>query len=266
MRIFWQSFLDPVTSSAYVVYLSSYLNSISLPSVTVIVQGMTPAVREFGRLSELRCSIVAIDNGIEAEKAGFDAYVMGHFQDPGLYELRSALRIPVTGTGESTLLAASQLGRRLGLITLDDVFCNMHLEQAERYGIGSRIVGCLGMGADPADFSAAFQSDDGAKNRLILTFEKIAKRLIDAGADVIVPAGVLPGLLVGQERGYRIGEIPVVNCAAIALKSAEMWLQIHQATGLEPNRASSFPLASEKARKDFQDLVSRSRLSGMAPS
>ena len=258
MRIFWQSFLDPIANYSYVSHLSNYLNSISLPSVTVIVQGMTPSDREFGRLSELRCSIVAIDNGIEAEKVGYDAYVMGHFQDPGLYELRSTLRIPVVGTGESTLLAASQLGRRLGLVTLDEVFCNMHLEQAERYGIGSRIVGCLGMGSEPADFSAAFQGDCAAENRIVLSFEKVAKRLVEAGADVIVPAGVLPGLLLGRERGYRIGEIPVVNCAAIALKSAEMWLQIHQSTGLEPNRASSFSLASEEARKDFQDLVSRS--------
>lgn len=261
MRIFWQSFLDPTTNSSYISHLSNYLNSISLPSVTVIVQGMTPPDREFGRLSELRCSIVAIDNGIEAENSGYDAFVMGHFQDPGLYELRSTLRIPVVGTGESTLLAASQLGRRLGLITLDEVFCNMHLEQAERYGIGSRIVGCLGMGSDPADFTAAFQGDEGARNRMVSDFEKIAKRLVDAGADVIVPAGVLPGLLLGGERGYRIGEIPVVNCAAIALKSAEMWFQIHQTTGLEPNRAASFSLASEEARKDFQNLVSRARFS-----
>ena len=218
---------------------------------------MTPPDREFGRLSEFRCSIAAVGNGIESEEAGYDAYVMGHFQDPGLYELRSTLRIPVVGPGESTLLAASQLGRRLGLITLDEVFCNMHLEQADKYGIGSRVIGCQSMNADPADFSAAFQGDHEAKSRMILNFEEIAKRLVYIGADVIVPAGVLLGLLISSEKGYRIGRVPVVNCAAIALKSAEMWLQLHQSTGLEPNRASSFALASERARKDFQDLVGR---------
>ena len=259
MRIFWQSFLDPITSASYISYLSNYLNSISLPSVTVVVEGMSPPDREFGRLSEFRCSIVAVENGIEAETNGYDAYVMGHFQDPGLFELRSTLRIPVVGTGESTLLAASQLGRRLGLITLDDVFCNMHLEQAERYGIGSRVVGCLGLGSDPADFSAAFQGDPEARNRMVSKFEKTATRLVKAGADVIIPAGVLPGLLISGKKSYRIGGIPVVNCAAIALKSAEMWLQLYQLTGLEPNRASSFSLASKEARKDFQEFVSRSR-------
>lgn len=259
MRIFWQSFLDPNTSASYMSYLSNYLNSISLPTVSVVVQGMSPPDREFGRLSEFRCSIVAVENGIEAETTGYDAYVMGHFQDPGLFELRSTLRIPVVGTGESTLLAASQLGRRLGLVTIDDVFCNMHLEQADRYGIGSRIVGCLGMGSSPSDFSAAFQGDHEAKNRVMLSFEKTATRLVNAGADVIIPAGVLPGLLISGEQSYRIGGVPVVNCAAIALKSAEMWLQLHRMTGLEPNRTSSFFLASKEARKDFQDLVARSR-------
>ncbi|MDU6138287.1 aspartate/glutamate racemase family protein, partial [Bradyrhizobium sp.] len=119
MRIFWQSFVDASVNAPYMARLSEYLNAIAAPGTSVHVEGISPPDREFGRLAELRCAIQAIDNGIAAEQGGFDAFVMGHFQDPGLYELRSALDIPVIGTGEATLLAASQLGRRLGLVTLD---------------------------------------------------------------------------------------------------------------------------------------------------
>src|SRR5215510_191481 len=122
MRVFWQSFVDASVNAPYMARLSEYLNSIAAPGTAVHVEGISPPDREFGRLAEFRCAIQAIDNGIEAEERGFDAYVMGHFQDPGLYELRSALEIPVIGTGESTLLAATQLGRRLGLVTIDPVF------------------------------------------------------------------------------------------------------------------------------------------------
>ena len=113
MNIFWQSFVDASINAPYMKRLSDYLNSIAAPGVKVHVEGISPPDRDFGRLAEMRCAIAAIDNGIAAEQAGYDAYVMGHFQDPGLYELRSALRIPVIGAGEATLLAASQLGRRL---------------------------------------------------------------------------------------------------------------------------------------------------------
>ncbi len=239
MRIFWQSFVDSTTSAAYLAKLADYLNEIAAPGTSVQVEGLSPPDRDFGRLSEFRCAVQAVDNGLAAEESGFDAYVMGHFQDPGLYELRSALSIPAIGVGEATLLAASQLGRRLGLVTLDAAFEVWHYEQADRYGLTGRVTQVTGMGCRPEDFGAA------------------ATPLVDAGADVVIPAGVLPGLLLCSERGMKIGHAPVVNCAAVALKSAEMWVQLHRLNGTEPSRGPSFALATDQARKDFRALVER---------
>jgi Asp/Glu/hydantoin racemase len=257
MRIFWQSFVDASANAPYMAGLSEYLNQIAAPGTTVHVEGISPPDREFGRLAELRCAVQAIDNGIEAEERGFDAYVMGHFQDPGLYELRSALDIPVIGAGESTLLAASQLGRRLGLVTLDPVFEIMHYEQAERYGLGDRVIHVTGLGCKPEDFTGAFAGDQAAHARMIGGFKACALPLVERGADVVIPAGVLPGLLIGREHGLKIGHAPVVNCAAIALKSAEMWVQLRELNGVEPSRGPSFRRASAVARSDFRALFAR---------
>jgi len=200
VRIFWQSFVDASASASYLERLKAYLNDIAAPGTTVHVEGLSPPDRDFGRLSEFRCAIQAVDNGLKAEETGFDAYVMGHFQDPGLYELRSALAIPVIGTGEATLLAASQLGRRLGLVTLDMVFEVWHYEQADRYGLAGRIARVTGMGCKPEDFSAAFAGDGAAKARMLEDFATCAQPLVDAGADVIIPAGVLPGSIQAIRR------------------------------------------------------------------
>ena len=255
MRIYWQSFVDEEASAPYLAQLATYLNSIASPGVSVDVHGMSPADRDFGRLAELRCAIRAISNGIDAERAGYDVYVLGHFQDPGLYELRSALSIPVIGTGESTLLAASQLGRRLGLVTIHPIFEVWHYEQAELYGLNGRVTHVTGLGLQPSDFSAAFAGDEDARARLFADFEAVAGPMVDGGADVIVPAGVLPGLLVASERGYRIEHAPVVNCACVALKSAEMWEQLRALDGLEPSRGPAFALANERAKADFQAML-----------
>ncbi|MBR0799026.1 hypothetical protein JQ615_26930 [Bradyrhizobium jicamae] len=255
MRIFWQSFVDQATSAPYMAQLAAYLNEIAASGTTVHVEGITPADRDFGRLSEFRCAIQAVDNGLAAEDRGFDAYVMGHFQDPGLYELRSALAIPVIGAGEATLLAASQLGRRLGLVTLDQAFEVWHYEQADRYGLGGRVVHVTGMGCRPEDFSAAFAGDAEAKARMLRDFAACAQPLLDHGADVVIPAGVLPGLLIASEHGFKIGHAPVVNCAAVALKSAEMWVQLQRLNGTGPSRGPSFALANARARQDFRALV-----------
>ncbi|MDE2361831.1 MAG: hypothetical protein KGM42_04060 [Hyphomicrobiales bacterium] len=257
MNIFWQSFVDASINAPYMKRLSDYLNKIAAPGVRVHVEGVSPPDRAFGRLAELRCSITAIDNGIAAEEAGYDAYVMGHFQDPGLYELRSALRIPVVGAGEATLLAASQLGRRIGLVTLDPVFEVLHYEQADRYGLGARVDQVKGLGCTPQDFAAAFDGDLEAKARMLSDFAACARPMVDAGADVIVPAGVLPGLLIGGEHGFCVERAPVVNCAAVALKSAEMWVQLRALNGVEPSRGPSFAHANAQAREDFRSLLAR---------
>lgn len=257
MRIWWQSFVDATQNAAYLERLSAYLNEIATPGTSVEVKGLTPPDRDFGRLTEFRCAIQAVDNAIEAEQQGYDGFVMGHFQDPGLYEARSAVRIPVTGTGEATLHFAAQVGRRIALVSIDSVFEVWHYEQAERYGLAGRVVAVAGLGAVPEDFAAAFAGDQAAFARMRSAFVDCARPLVEKGADVIVPAGVLPGLLLSRERGLTVGHAPVVNCAAVALKSAEMWIQLHQLDGIEASRGPSFALAPQRAVEDFRNFVAR---------
>jgi Asp/Glu/hydantoin racemase len=257
MRLLWQSFVDVTGNTAYFERLGAYLSELAASGTSIELKGIHPPDRDFGRLTEFRCAIQAVDNALAAEAQGYDGYVVGHFQDPGLYEARSALRIPVIGTGETTLHFAAQLGRRIGLVSIDPVFEVWHLEQAERYGLKDRVVGIAGLGAVPADFAAAFAGDAAAYQRLRDHFMTCAGRLVERGADVIVPAGVLPGLLMGREPGLTVGHAPVVNCAAVALKSAEMWVSLHKSSGIEPSRGPSFALAPRRAVEDFHDFVAR---------
>ncbi|MFN4098262.1 MAG: aspartate/glutamate racemase family protein [Pararhodobacter sp.] len=259
MKIWWQSFIDASSSAAYLARLTEYLNRIATPGTSVEVHGISPPDRGFSRLSEFRCAIIAIDNGIAAAEAGYDAVVMGHFQDPGLYELKSAVGIPVIGTGEATLHQAAQLGRQIGLVTLDDVFRTMHLEQGDLYGLSGRIARVAGLNADPSDFSACFAGDEAAKERMLAAFRKVAEPMVADGVDVIVPAGVLPGLLIGGEFGLRVGHAPVVNCAAVTLMQAEMQIRLARLDGLEPARGSFCARAPAQALADFRALVAKGR-------
>lgn len=255
MRIFWQSFVSVSQNEPYLQKLSKYLNQIAAPGTTVHVTGLPPHERNFGRLAEFRSAILAIDNGLAAEEDGFDAYVMGHFQDPGLYELRSALRIPTIGAGEASLLMASQLGRRFGLVTLDEAFEVWHLEQAERYGLSGRIVKVVSSGSKAADYTAAFAGDQAAKAKMLSDFIACAQPLVEAGADVIIPAGLLGGLLISEERNFKIAHVPILNPAAVALKVAELWVQLHHLNGIEPSRGPSFASPNSEVRKGFRSFV-----------
>ncbi|MBM3679404.1 MAG: hypothetical protein FJW96_16250 [Actinobacteria bacterium] len=262
MRIWWQSFVDPTQNAPYLARLAEYLNEIADPGTKVAVHGTSPPDRHFGRLTEFRCAALAIDNALEAAVQGYDAYVMGHFQDPGLYEARSAVRIPAVGLGETTLHWAAQLGRNIALISIDHVFERWHLEQADLYGLHGRVSHVTALGVVVEDFAAAFAGDEAAHARMLASFRALAEPLVADGADVVIPAGALPGLLLRKEHGLTVGHAPVVNCVAVTLKAAEAWVRVQALTGLEPSRGPSFALAPPGAVEDFRRFVAHGREGG----
>jgi Asp/Glu/hydantoin racemase len=259
MRIWWQSAVDTAQNEPYLACLRDYLNEIADPGTVVDLHGMAPGDRHFGRLTELRCATLAVDNALEAAARGYDAFVMGHFQDAGLYEARSALRIPVVGLGETSLHWAAQVGRNIGLVTIDSVFERWHLEQADLYGLSGRVTHVAGLGAVVEDFAAAFAGDEQAVARMLERLRDLIRPMVDSGADVIVPAGALPALVLRRERGLTVGHAPVVNAVAVTLKAAEAWVRIHALTGLEPSRGPSFAIAPPGAIEDFRDLLANGR-------
>jgi allantoin racemase len=259
MRIWWQSFVDREQNAPYFDRLAAYLAIIADPETTVDVVGLTPPDRGFGRLTELRCAALAVDNALEAAEQGYDAFTFGHFQDPGLFEARSAVEIPVVGLGEASLHWAAQLGRHLALVTIDPVFDRYHLEQADRYGLGDRVRHVVGLGLSVEDFAPAFAGEEGAGGRLAELFAAAARPAVEDGADVIVPAGALVALLLAGERGLTVGHAPVLNSVAVALKQTEVAVKLRELTGLGPSRGPSFAAATPPAVEDFRRFVARGR-------
>jgi allantoin racemase len=259
MRIWWQSFVDREQNAPYLDRLAAYLGELADPGTTVDVVGLSPPDRGFGRLTELRCAVLAVDNALEAAAQGYDAFTFGHFQDPGLYEARSAVEIPVVGLGEASLHWAAQLGRHLALVTIDPVFDRYHLEQADRYGLGGRVRHVVGLGLTVEDFAPAFAGEEGGVARLAERVSEAVRPAVEEGADVVVPAGALVALLLAGRRGLTVGHAPVVNSVAVALKQTEVAVKLREQTGLGPSRGPTYALTPQLAIDDFRRFVARGR-------
>src|SRR5947209_20432621 len=118
-RLWYQSFVHPVEQAPYIERLQALLDAAAAPGIRFEVHGLDPPDHLFHPLTEFRCAAQTIRAGIEAERAGYDGFVIGHFQEPGLLECRSALGIPVVGLGEANLLAACAMAQKIGLVTID---------------------------------------------------------------------------------------------------------------------------------------------------
>jgi Asp/Glu/hydantoin racemase len=131
----------------------------------------------------------------------------------------------VLGLGEATLLHACTAGRKLGLLAINPAFIPTHNDQIVRYGLQQRVAGIRAIEANISDYMEAFVSP-AKKSQLQTLFEREARRLIDAGADVIVPTGGIPMMLFGMEPDANVDGAPIINGVTIVIKAAEMAVKL----------------------------------------
>jgi Asp/Glu/hydantoin racemase len=241
-KIWFQGATDRVHMAPYIAKVEAHLKSILDPDFSASFHTTTPPATTTHAVTEFRIAANLIRNAVKAEQEGYAAMAITHFQDAGLMEVKSAVDIPVLGLGETTLFHACKLGRKLGLVTINPVFIPWHEEQVIRYGLQQRVVGVRAVDATVKDFIDAF-ADKVAYERLYPKWEKECRILLDAGADVIVPAGGLPMMLFSGE----IDGAPIVNGITVVAKTAEMWVKMKASV----SRRSNFVKPPEKALREF---------------
>ena len=218
------------------------------PDFTFTINTTTPPVTTTHALTEFRAARNFIRNVIEAERQGYDAVAID-LQDAGLMEAKAAVDIPVIGLGETTLFHACTLGRKLGLVTINPAFIPWHEDQVIRYRIQDRVVGVRAVDAKISDYIDAFARKE-AFEALYPMWERECRVLLDAGADVIVPAGGIPMMLFGG--GTLFDAAPVVNGMTLIAKTAEMIIKLRELGGAHVlSRRSNFARPPEKALREF---------------
>jgi len=252
LKIWYQSFVDPVRQAAYCEELARALKAVAGQGVEFDLHGIDPPDLELHRLTEFRCARQVIRNAVTAQQQGYDAFAIGHFQDGGLYEARATVDIPVVALGEASMLHACTLGRKIALVTINPLFIPIHEEQIERYGLASRVVAVKAIATDPALLVRAF-TDPPTFDLVIRQLRDQAQPLVEAGADVIIPAGGLPALLGSRVKNFTVGKAPVLNCIAVLANMAEMAVALHRFDGTGASRAGMFQKPSPKALQEFLD-------------
>jgi len=247
IKIWFQGATDRVHMAPYISKVEAHLKAILEPGVTYTFNTTSPPATTTHALTEYRIGAAFVRGAVEAERQGFHAMAITHFQDAALAEVKSATQIPVLGLGETTLFHACTLGRKLGLVTINPTFIPWHEDQVIRYGLQQRVVGVRAVDGSVKDFIDAF-ADKKSYDALHLKWERECRVLLDAGADVIVPAGGLPMMLFG---GTEMDGAPVVNGVTLIAKSAEMAVKLRSLGMAQVSRRSNFVKPPEKALREF---------------
>jgi Asp/Glu/hydantoin racemase len=249
MRIRWQSFIEPSRHRQYFELLDAQLATCFDGDTTHEIIGIDPPDTMLHRLTETRCGMRAVANAVAAEADGCDAFLIGHFQDSGLHEARAAVDIPVLGLGETSMLHACTLGQTAGLVTIDPIFIAWHQEQIARYGLAQRIIGVTAMAKLTVDDYARACADDTAFEKVREQFEQAARPL--ARAEVLIPAGGLPALVLSRKPNLAIDGAAVLNPVAILAKHGEAAVALHRLNQPAASRKGAFALPSQRCKDQF---------------
>ena len=150
---------------------------------------------------------------IEAERKGYDAVVIGCFDDPGLHAARERVSIPVLGLGETSMTAASLLGNKFAVISTGKNSGAINENKAIALGLIKRLAYSSGI-----DVPVLGLAKDRTKVRRLL-LEEAEKAVGKYGADVIVLG--CGGMMGFSEEMSKILKVPVIDPLLVTVKTAE---------------------------------------------
>ena len=250
IRIAYQSYTDEAQAGGYWQSLRAHLAEMVDEGTTVDVLGITPPDSYAHALSELRCAREVICNAVIAEREGYDAFAMGHFQDAGLYEARAVVDIPVLSLGEASMLHACQLGQKIGIVTINPRYIPWFHHQIGKYGLRERVTGVHAMSFQPGAILAGFDDRDRF-DETVASFAEQGKPLVEGGIDVLIPGGGIAMLLFARIFDHNIGGAPVINGIPILVKMAEMAVKLKRLTGISASRAGEFEKPPPEVIEEF---------------
>ncbi len=155
-----------------------------------------------------------------AEEEGFDALIVGCFGDPGVEAARELATIPIIGPCEASLAASIPLGHQTSIITvLHNVIYSLR-RVARVAGLESRLASVRAVEVSVLDLAKE-------RSRVIETFVSEGKKALEEdGADVLIPGCMSMAFLgIAEEVQKELG-VPVPNPAAVALKTAELFVRL----------------------------------------
>ncbi|HXF83309.1 MAG TPA: aspartate/glutamate racemase family protein [bacterium] len=163
---------------------------------------------------------------IRAERAGYDAFVIGTAQDPGLPEARGWAAIPVLGFGETAMHAAAMLARRFAFVGFIPELAEPLAANARRYGASARLAGFY-----PVEGGAAIIERGLAGEAEVFAgaFTAAARRAIAAGAEILIPGDGVTNELAVLAGVTRLDGVPLIDANGLLVSTAAQFAALFRA-------------------------------------
>jgi len=255
MKIWYQSTLNFAHHPNYEKALAAHFKRVASPGTEVVLNGRKTAFGSdlggddvFGS-AIMYHTVVApafVRSLLAAEKAGADAFVVASFSEPILTELRALANIPVISMTEACFMAAAMSAPKVGFVTLNKFVVTFIEKSVSLHKWKDRVSGIhlIEGEVSEAELDAKFPAPGPYLERLV----NGARKSIAAGAQVVIPAEGVLGVMAAENGLREIDGVPVVDAIATPILFAELAVALKDRTGLAQSRAA-YRLPSAEARE-----------------
>jgi allantoin racemase len=236
VKLFYQSMgvARRSESGPYAHALSAILRDAVDPGTEVDVFGLGPgkAIADQYRYLELLDTVEVLDNGLRAEREGYDAFLIGNVFEPGMHALREVLNIPVLGLLESSVHLACLMGASFSIVNVNPKFTRKVTENVDQTGLRSRLVSIDDMRIERGQVLDRAFEDTSVREQVVQQFTDAARAGIGKGAETIIPAGGIVMTILAFAGVHQVDNVPIVNGLIALTKMAEMAVRIRRLTGV----------------------------------
>jgi len=244
IRIWHQSLTVLAHVPAYRDALQKHIDSVVSPGTEVDLHGLVDGSYSTSYPgSEIIYNYVTsrhveqfVEAAVTAEREGYDAFVIATLPDLGYEQIRSVVDIPVIPIGLTSVTSAIALGDCVGLVGFIDELAPWVRRNMSLVGL-DRVVGPFAsLGATFHDVMAEMEGPDKA----LRAFEDAAARLIEQGANVIVPGEGPLNVLLARHQITRVHDVPVIDSMGSTFGLADIRAREYRRTGIYPSRSGYY--------------------------
>jgi len=164
-------------------------------------------------------SVPEVLRGLLAYQDRYDAAVLGCFGDPGLRAARELVRIPVIGPAESSICLSQQVADRFGLLVALKRDIPTARAMVARYEMSHKLAAIQPLSIPVLELA---RNSKRTERELI----KAAKESERQGAECLILGCMSLAYILADELVAGKTNVPVLNPAKIAIKTAETFAQL----------------------------------------
>lgn len=254
MRLWHQSFTELGRLGAYRQAIEEHLKKVAAPDTEIVLHGMAEGTyqTEYPGIDIRYLSVQylhtlqILEHAVQAEREGYDGFLLNTMPDPGLQEARTLVDIPVVGYGFAAMHTATYLGQKFGIVCFIDQLAPLYAANARKYGLERHAGPVRPLGLTFHDVVAGYADPSG----VVAAFTDAVRVLAGEGVDVVIPGEAPLALLLQRAGLHRVDEVPVIDTLATSVKMAEALVSLRRTSGMRVTRQGYFYDRAPPARID----------------